>query len=140
FRSFVTIADVPVGYSTPKFPSLYWPVNNKMYTVSYLYYTYDIWKFTIFWSLIFFIGFYGAAGLWAALVHRKLAGGCWILGFYVLIGGVQGIISGTVVGLVLSAIYRAGLFSMSTWIPLCSGVFQILFNVVTSYSMMSVIF
>lgn len=131
---------MPVGYTTPKFPSLYWPVNNELYTVSYLYYTSDIWQFTTFWTLIFFIGFYGAAGSWAAFVHRRVTNGVYILVFYVIIGGVQGIASGTIVGLILSAVYRSGLFSMSTWIPMCAGVMQILFNVVTSYPMISVIF
>lgn len=39
----------------------------------------------------------------------------------------------------IAAIYKAGLFSMSTWIPMCCGMIQILLNLVTSYPMMSVV-
>ncbi|ONH67299.1 hypothetical protein BON22_3006 [Cyberlindnera fabianii] len=110
-----------------------------MYTVSYLYYTYDVWRFTVFWSLIFFIGFYAAVGIWASFIHRKFSKGLMMVVFYVILGGVQALISGTVLGLVIAAIYKAGLFSMSTWIPMCCGMIQILLNLVTSYPMMSVV-
>lgn len=39
----------------------------------------------------------------------------------------------------LAVIYKAGLFAMSTWIPLCCAVVLILFNVNTSYSMAGII-
>ncbi|SCU97779.1 LAMI_0F11342g1_1 [Lachancea mirantina] len=135
-RSFVTSGDVPIGYTTPSFPSLYWPINNKKYTLSYLYYTTDIWKFTVFWTLILFVAFYASAGLLASYSHRKVAGGLWILAFYIFIGGVQALASGTVVGLLLAVTYKSGLFAMSTWIPLCAAVVMTLFTVDTSYSMM----
>ncbi|CAR24704.1 hypothetical protein ACU8KH_04576 [Lachancea thermotolerans] len=138
-KSFVTIGDVPIGYTTPKFPSLFWPINNKRYTLSYLYYTNDIWKFTVFWTLILFMGFYTAAGLWASISHRKKASGLWIMAFYILVGGFQALAAGTVTGLILAVTYKAGLFEMSTWIPLCSAVVLILFHVSTTYSMAGII-
>ena len=98
-RSFVTTGDVPLGYVTPSFPSLYWPLNNEKFSLSYLYYTSDIWRFTVYWTLIFFAGFYGSAGLIASYSHRKTAGGIWIMFFYLVAGGIQAIASGTVVGL-----------------------------------------
>ncbi|SCW02877.1 LAFE_0F16248g1_1 [Lachancea fermentati] len=138
-KSFVTSGDVPIGYTTPSFPSLYWPINNKKFTLSLLYYTGDIWKFTIYWTFILFAVFYGAAGLLASCSHRKTAGGLWIMAFYLFVGGVQALASGTVAGLILAVIYKAGLFAMSTWIPLCCAVVLILFNVNTSYSMAGII-
>ncbi|KAH3900910.1 May24p SCDLUD_002370, partial [Saccharomycodes ludwigii] len=138
--SFVTYEGYPVGYVTPSFPSLYWPINNKKYTVSYLYYTEDIWKFTLYWTLIFFAGFYLAAGIIAVISHRRSfwVGLVWVI-IYLLVGGCQALISGTCIGLLTAAIYRAGLFSMSTWIPLSLAVVQILFNALTSYRIYGVI-
>lgn len=44
-------------------------------------------------------------------------------------------IIGTVMGFLIGAIYRSGLFSMSTWVPMCCAVVQILLDVTMSYSM-----
>ncbi|CAI4832610.1 CPA_1a_G0057280.mRNA.1.CDS.1 [Saccharomyces cerevisiae] len=134
-RSFVTNNDIPVGYVTPKFPSLYWPINNSKYSTGFLYYISDIWKFSLYWTLIFNGAFYVTAGVYASLTHRKKAGSVWIFVMYVLYGGLQGLTTGTVMGFLIGAIYRSGLFSMSTWVPLCCAVVQILFDVVLSYSM-----
>jgi hypothetical protein len=61
----------------------------------------DIWRFTVFWTLIFFAVFYGAAGTWACVVHRgKFTKTIWIPLVYLLLGLVQALLSGTVVGLV----------------------------------------
>lgn len=50
---------VPIGYVVPDFPSLYWPVGSTKphYDIANLYYTYDIWRFTVIWTLIFLWGF-----------------------------------------------------------------------------------
>lgn len=53
----------------------------------------------MFWTLILFMGFYAAAGLWASVSHRRTAGGLWIMAFYVLVGGFQAVAAGTVTGL-----------------------------------------
>ncbi|SCV04525.1 LAME_0H19130g1_1 [Lachancea meyersii CBS 8951] len=138
-KSFITSGDIPIGYVTPKFPSLFWPINNKKYTLSYLYYITDIWKYTVYWTLILFMAFYVAAGLWASFSHRKTAGGLWIMIVYILAGGFQALAAGTVSGLMLAVTYKAGLFAMSTWIPLCFSVVLILFHISTTYSMAGVI-
>lgn len=39
----------------------------------------------------------------------------------------------------ISEIYKSGKFSMSTWIPFVWAVIQIIYAIVTSYSMTSVI-
>ena len=53
---------------------------------------------------------------------------------YMLYAGIQGLVTGTVMGFLIGAIYRSGLFAMSTWIPLCCAVASVLFDVVMSYS------
>ncbi|CCE61645.1 hypothetical protein TPHA_0A05710 [Tetrapisispora phaffii CBS 4417] len=133
--NFLTSNDMPVGYVTPSFPSLYWPINNSKYNTAYLYDSYTIWLFTVYWSLILNGFFYGVAGALACFTHRKKGGGFWILAIYLVLGGVQGIVLGTIIGYIISATYLSALFSMSTWIPLCCAVAQVLFEVTTSYSL-----
>lgn len=57
-----------------------------------------------------------------------------ILTAYMVYAGIQGFVVGTVMGFLIGAIYRAGLFAMSTWIPLCCAVATVLYDVVMSYS------
>lgn len=149
-KIFVSSQNVPVGYTTPPFPSLYWPSYplSSNFESLILYYSFDIWKFTVFWSLILFGGFYLAAGILAVFNHvhngyrhgiaksmlkETIAGCLFLLAFYLLIGLTQGFISGAVIGVLVLAIYKAGSLNMSTWIPFCWGVAEILFNVCTSY-------
>ncbi|CAN6666195.1 hypothetical protein TRVA0_037S01486 [Trichomonascus vanleenenianus] len=133
-------SNVPVGYTVPPFPSLYFPTeNNKAYQLSFLYYTYDIWRFTLFWTLIFMLSFHMCAAGLAVIMHHKWLGGLWIITVYAVISGIEAIISGTIVGLMLSAVYKAGLFGVSTWIPFVWGLIQVIFLVISSYSMMSAV-
>lgn len=153
-KVFVSSQNVPIGYTTPKFPSLYWPLgrDNSHYQVSFLYYRIDIWKFTVFWGLILSGGLYLLAGVVAmcALVLNKsrqtnkvLA---WmvlevaaVLTFYAFIGLFKGFVLGAIIGLIIGAIYRAGELSMSTWIPFCWSVAIIIFDVCSSYSTLAII-
>lgn len=52
------------------------------------------------WTVIFFSTFYGAAGVWAAFLHRKIANTVWILVVYLTVGSLQGFVSGTIFSLV----------------------------------------
>lgn len=132
-RSFITNNDVPIGYVTPSFPSLHWPISNGKFSLAVLYDVVVIWKFTLYWSLIFNGAFYGIAGLWASYSHRRRAGGLWIMAIYLVYGGIQAVAAGTVIGFLIGSIYSAGLFSMSTWIPPCCVIVQILFDFSVSY-------
>ncbi|VVT48640.1 uncharacterized protein SAPINGB_P001878 [Magnusiomyces paraingens] len=133
----VSLNTIPIDYAPPPFPSLYLPVNSVRYNGALLFYHYDVWRFTVYWTLIFFAAFHGAAALWACLMHRRPAGFIWILLVYVCFGGIQAFISGSIVGLFVSGLYRAGTFGMTTWVPFVWGATQILFQVIGSYSMMS---
>lgn len=56
-----------------------------------------------------------------------------ILFSYIIAGLFKGFALGAVIGLLLSAIYRAGSLTMSTWIPFSWGVAQILYDICSSY-------
>ncbi|ODQ78519.1 hypothetical protein BABINDRAFT_14672 [Babjeviella inositovora NRRL Y-12698] len=139
--SFISINDdIPLGYSVPPFPSLHWPLaGENAYSQAFLFYKNDIWRFTLIWTLIFFGVFYLCAGVVAAIGHRRLIGSLSILVTYIVLGGVQAAMSGTVAGFVLGTSYEAGSFKMSTWLPMVCGLVQIVYVIVTSYSITSLL-
>ncbi|KAK4694191.1 hypothetical protein P7C71_g3351, partial [Lecanoromycetidae sp. Uapishka_2] len=66
-----TTTQVPPGYSTPPFPSLYWLIGpDNVVKPAYLYHERDIWRFTLFWTIIIYeaahlaVGFYAVAMVW----------------------------------------------------------------------------
>jgi hypothetical protein len=147
-RVFVTSLNVPIGYTTPSFPSLFWPLGNDKprYEALFLYFSIDIWKFTLYWSLLFFGGIYLGAGAIAVfnnlfnnyrhsvpILKLSMIGTVVILFSYIIAGLFKGFALGAVIGLLLSAIYRAGSLTMSTWIPFSWGVAQILYDICSSY-------
>ena len=63
--------DVPDSYQTPPFPSLYWLIGPPgVVKPQYLYQISDVWRFTLFWTLIAFeaahltVGFYAVGIVW----------------------------------------------------------------------------
>lgn len=52
---------------------------------------------------------------------------------YLLVGGIEALISGSIVGLALGAVYQAGYFRMSTWTPLIWGIINMMILVVASF-------
>lgn len=92
---------VPINYQTPKFPSLYDPVPSHHKEAYYLYYTTDIWRFTLYWTLIF----YGATHLTVAgcavLTHCRNWSVIWLVPLlYSVVAGLEGLLAGSIVGLV----------------------------------------
>lgn len=128
---------MPIDYVTPRFPSLNLPIGGAAYNSSLLFETKDIWRFTVYWALIFFGAFHTCAGIWACLMHRKISGFVWIMSIYMIFSAIQAFVSGSIVGIFIASFYRAGTFGMTTWLPFSWGAIQILFQVITSYSMMS---
>ena len=61
--------DVPAGYLTPPFPSLYWffGPRNTVEPV-YLYRIRDVWRYTLYWTLIVFEAAHLAVALYAVVV------------------------------------------------------------------------
>lgn len=152
-KVFVSSQNVPIGYTTPKFPLLYWPVgkDNGLYQVSLLYYRYDIWEYLVLWGLIMSGGLYACAGIIAvaALTTKRYRQTTFtrfywleaatILFVYCATGLFRGFVAMAVIGLILGAIYGAGELSMSTWIPFCWSVATILFDVCNAYSTSAVL-
>jgi len=52
---------------------------------------------------------------------------------YIVIGASEALLAGSLVGLVLGAVYNAGYFRMSTWTPLLWGIINMLVLVVSSF-------
>ena len=120
-----TTTPVPANYRTPHFPSLYWLIGppNIVQPV-YLYHIKDIWKFTLFWTIIIFEASHLLAGTYAMVIvwwgtrssrlkggmGRKTRGkgalglgkisGMWAVPVvYGLVAGIEALLAGSVVGL-----------------------------------------
>lgn len=89
----------PLDYVTPSFPSLYWPFPVKGAQSVYLYYTHDIWRFTLLWTLIFFAAVHFAVCSLAVVIQRRSWKVIWVMPVvYAIIGGIEAIIAGSIVG------------------------------------------
>lgn len=156
-KVFISSLNVPIGYTSPPFPSLFWPIGPQgiSFQALFLYYSWDMWKFMVFWSLIMFGGLYFITGTIAAssqlrnkyrkrdkivnenyyqFINRMpLMEAIIIVLLYTLIGCFQGFAGGAIVGLLILSIYNAGDLTMSTWIPFVYALAQVMFNVCSSY-------
>lgn len=56
-----------------------------------------------------------------------------IMGVYMIIGAIEALIAGSLVGLVLGAVYNAGFFRMSVWTPLFWGIINMLVLILSSF-------
>ncbi|AFR94309.1 hypothetical protein C343_02380 [Cryptococcus neoformans C23] len=56
-----------------------------------------------------------------------------------VVAGIVSIISSTIIGFALAAVYSAGGFSMSTWVPFLWALIQALVLVISSYSTLTTI-
>jgi hypothetical protein len=91
-----TINPPPANYTSPPFPSLYSPFDSG----TYLYYSHDVWRFTLFWTLIVFEVFHLAASGYAFAIQWKEWKYMWIVPVvYLVIGGIEALLAGSVVGL-----------------------------------------
>lgn len=200
----------PIDYSTPPFPSLYWPIRATPGTAQYLYSLIDIWRFTLYWTLITFCLVHSATAAWAVLMQfhsamtqrrvlrrRRMGKGfnanvnanatdlntntnsstnedddedslrsaerpsaatesqtpqlpqpllvstspvlstlgwVWIIPVvYLTVGGLEALLSGSLVGLIVGAVYNAGYFKMSTWTPFLWGLINCLIVILGSF-------
>jgi hypothetical protein len=95
---------VPLDYATPSFPSLYWPYNAKPGVANYLYYTRDIWQFTLLWTMIMFALTHLIVAAYAAIMQLGRGKGAlkfvWMIPLvYIIVAGVEALMAGSVVGL-----------------------------------------
>ncbi|KAI1393674.1 uncharacterized protein F4822DRAFT_20550 [Hypoxylon trugodes] len=126
----------PDDYHTPSFPSLCWPYANNYCA---LYTVWDSWRFTLLWTLILYALFHlGAAGI-ALSVQIGKPGSVWkyllaVPAIYALVAGAEALFTGSIVGLILGAVYISGCYQMPTWIPFIWGWINVLVLIVSSFT------
>ncbi|KAI5478567.1 hypothetical protein MNV49_004826 [Pseudohyphozyma bogoriensis] len=119
----------PAGYVEPKFvpflPRLYAPIGG---TPQYLYNPYQIWRFTVLWTLLLFGLPFAIAGLLCVPIfarrHFRLALLAPVV--FTVVGLLGAFISATVVGYAIAALYNAAYLRMSTFVPALFGGIQTL--------------
>ncbi|CEL00852.1 hypothetical protein BJX65DRAFT_282703 [Aspergillus insuetus] len=125
---------VPINYVTPPFPSLYDPFPGRSNVAFYLYHTQDIWRFTLYWTLIFYMSCYLAVAACALALQGRNWRICLAVPIvYAVTGGLEALLAGSLVGLVIGSVYEAGNFRMSTWIPIIWGGVNILVLILSSF-------
>ncbi|PNS17475.1 hypothetical protein CAC42_7158 [Sphaceloma murrayae] len=131
----IVVNDRPLSYTPPPFPSLYWPFPVDGTQTYYLYDATSMWRFTLLWTIISVTGVHIVAALYACLVQWRNWRVIWVVPIiYTLVGGIEAIIAGNVVGGLLGGAYTAGFFRMSTWIPFSWGVINALTLILSSFA------
>lgn len=129
----------PLDYVTPPFPSLYRPWSTQAGVANYLYSTHDIWRYTLLWTLTIYGVFHLVVAAFAIAMQVGKGKSAWkyvwiIPIVYVLISAVEALLAGSFVGLILGAVYNAGYFRMSTWIPFVWAIINVLILILSSFS------
>ena len=58
----------------------------------------------------------------------------WIIPLvYLAVAGVEALLAGSIVGLVVGAVYNAGYYKMSTWMPFVWGMINCLVLILASF-------
>lgn len=102
-RSYLSMANnrVPINYEVPSFPSLYDPLPSHHQQAYYLYYTKDIWRFTLFWTLVFYAATHLTVAGCAMITQCRNWTVIWIIPLvYSFIAALEGLLAGSIVGLV----------------------------------------
>ncbi|TID14545.1 integral membrane protein [Venturia nashicola] len=134
-RSLTPVNPAPRDYVVPPFPGLYWPFPLRSGRASYLYHATDIWRFTVLWTLLFYGAVHLSAAGYAMIIGRKNWKVIWIVPVvYVLIGGTEAVIAGSIVGGLIGGVYNAGYFRMSTWIPFVWALINTLVLILSSFA------
>ncbi|KAI1406702.1 hypothetical protein F4819DRAFT_440157 [Hypoxylon fuscum] len=126
----------PENYHSPAFPSLCWPPQNPYCA---LYSVWDSWRYTLLWTLILYALFHmGATGV-ALFMQIGKPRSVWkyliaVPVIYALVAGAEAIFTGSIVGLVLGAVYVSGCYEMPTWIPFLWGWINVLILIVSSFT------
>ncbi|TQV96711.1 integral membrane protein [Cordyceps javanica] len=130
----------PPDYKTPPFPSLNVhtlsdETSDKIYT---LYHIGDVWRFTVVWTVIVYAVFHLGAVMVAFMTHgfkRRSWKLLWLAPIvYLSVAGVEAVLSGSIVGLIVGAVYQSGDYEMNTWIPCIWGFICLLILLISSFT------
>lgn len=89
----------PLDYVTPPFPGLYWPFPVRGTQANYLYHPEDIWRFTLLWTIILFEAVHMATSGHAVIMQWRSWKIVWVIPvLYAVVGGIEAVIAGSVVG------------------------------------------
>jgi hypothetical protein len=92
---------VPPGYTVPPFPSLYNPIRPLPGEAKFLYFTKDAWRFTLYWTLLFYVGAHLSAAFCAVAIQFRSWRVVWTVPLlYTVVASLEGLLAGSVVGLV----------------------------------------
>ena len=123
---------VPLGYSPPKFPSLFNPFTTEPIN---LYYLEDIIRFHVYWSLLLYGSVYISCGFVALIMLIRKGWFALISCFsFIFVGILSGAFNGAIVGSLIGVFYNSGEFKMNTLIPLLWSVMMLLFTILSQYS------
>ena len=89
----------PLSYTPPKFPSLYWPFPVSGTQTVYLYDAWTMFRFTLLWTLVDVIGIHLIDAMYAMAIQWRNWKLIWIAPVvFGIIGGIEALIAGSVVG------------------------------------------
>ncbi|KAM0755693.1 hypothetical protein T439DRAFT_320403 [Meredithblackwellia eburnea MCA 4105] len=114
----------PDDYIEPRWPGLYQPFKSP----KYLYNPYAIWRFTLLWTLVLFGVVFALAGFVVIPIFAKRHLRLSLLAplVFVSFGLLGALISSTIVGYALAALYNAAFLRMSTFVPALWAAIQTL--------------
>ena len=93
------VAPRPLSYTPQKFPSLYWPFPVSGTQTVYLYDAWTMFRFTLLWTLVDVIGIHLIAAMYAMAIQWRNWKLIWIAPVvFGIIGGIEALIAGSVVG------------------------------------------
>ncbi|KAJ4391231.1 hypothetical protein N0V93_004848 [Gnomoniopsis smithogilvyi] len=126
----------PTNYRSPGWPSLFWPPLDDRYV---LYGLFDMWRFTLYWTLVMFAAFHWAVigiALFVQIGKRRTNWKyLWTIPIiYSVMAGLEALVAGSVTGAMVGAIYIAAGWYMTTWIPFIWGWVNVFVLVVSSFS------
>ncbi|GAA5917211.1 hypothetical protein JCM6882_002259 [Rhodosporidiobolus microsporus] len=121
----------PDGYVEPSWPGLYTPLTGS---AQYLYTPEQIWRFTLYDTLVLTGSVYFFSGCWCALNFSKRHPRLALLAPLVwsATGLVLAFIGATICGYCLAALANAAFLRLSTWTPALWALIQTLILVLSS--------
>src|SRR5436189_6076323 len=90
---------VPLNYTVPPFPSLYSPIRPSQDEAKFLYFTNDVWRFTLYWTLLFYTGAHLSVAFWAVAVQLPSWKHVWRVPLLsIVVASLEGLLAGRLVG------------------------------------------